>query len=63
MLLRWRDRTGTEQFSETLELEASQLKKILGPAHNMILKRMGIPSISTRDDMTRFVGSLIETGL
>ena len=57
------DRTGTEQFSETLELEASQLKKILGPAHNIILKRMGIPSISTRDDMTRFVDSLIETGL
>lgn len=57
------DRTGTEQFSETLELETSQLKKILGPAHTMILKRMGITSISTRDDMNRFVGSLIETGL
>ena len=57
------DRTGTEQFSETLELETSQLKKILGPAHTMILKRMGITSLSTRDDMNRFVGSLIETGL
>ena len=57
------DRTDTEQFSETLELEASQLKKILGPAHNMVLKRMGLTSISTRDDMTRFARSLLETGL
>jgi hypothetical protein len=52
-----------EQFHETLDLEASQLKKVLGPAHNLVLKKMGINSISTRSDMTRFACNLLNTGL
>ena len=52
-----------EQFHETLDLEASQLKKVLGAVHDLVLKKMGINSISTRSDMTRFACNLLNTGL
>jgi len=52
-----------EQFNETLPLEASQLKKVLGPAHNIMLKQMGIGAIDQREDMTRFANSLMSAGL
>ena len=53
----------SEQFHETLDLEASQLKKVLGPVHNIMLMKMGIHSISTRSDMTRFADGLLNAGL
>ena len=56
-------RGSSERFHETLELEARQLKKVLGPVHNIVLKKMGIDSISCRDDMSRFAYSLLNTGL
>ena len=56
-------RRATEQFNETLELEASQVKKVLGPAHNIMLKKMGIGAIEQREDMTRFARSLMSAGL
>ena len=56
-------RGSSEQFHETLELEASQLKKVLGPVHNIMLMKMGIHSISTRSDMTRFANGLLNAGL
>lgn len=52
-----------EQIHETLELEARQLKTVLGPAHNIILKQMGIDSISSRADMNQFAESLMSAGL
>ncbi len=52
-----------EKFNETLPLEASQLKKVLGPAHNIVLKQMGLNGIEERYDMTRFVSSLLGAGL
>ena len=56
-------RGSSEQFHETLDLEASQLKKVLGPVHNIMLMKMGIHSISTRSDMTRFADGLLNAGL
>lgn len=56
-------RGSSEQFHDTLELEASQLKKVLGPVHNIMLMKMGIHSISTRSDMTRFANGLLNAGL
>jgi hypothetical protein len=56
-------RGDSEQFHETLELEASQLKKVLGPVHNIALKKMGIGAITSRDDMTQFADKLLNAGL
>jgi hypothetical protein len=57
------ERGTEEQFNETLELEIQQVKKILGPAYKIVLKKMGIRSIQTREDMTDFAEGLLETGL
>ncbi|MBT8036920.1 MAG: M28 family peptidase [Verrucomicrobiae bacterium] len=56
-------RGDAEQFNETLPLEASQLKRVLGPAHNIVLKQMGIGAIEERKDMTRFANALLSAGL
>ena len=56
-------RGDVEQYHDTLELEASQLKKVLGPVHNIALKKMGISAITCRDDMTQFANSLMNAGL
>ena len=56
-------RESQETFTDTLEFEISQLKRILGIAYIPILKRMGIGKISTRNDMNQFAARLLDSGL
>ena len=38
-------------------------RKVLGPAHNIMLKQMGIDGIEEREDMNRFASKLMSAGL
>jgi hypothetical protein len=55
--------TGSEQFSETLDLEISRMRLAFGPAWEPISRRCGLDAVSNRRDMDRFVAALVSIGV
>lgn len=56
-------RTNKEQVCDTLALEIRHLKKVFGPLYRLVMGKLGICAIRTREDMNRFVEHLLEAGL
>jgi hypothetical protein len=56
-------RTGSEQFSDTLELERECFRSGFGPLHGLVLRRFGLKEIRSREDMDTLVNGLTGLGL
>jgi hypothetical protein len=54
---------GREQFSETLDLEISGMRRAFGTAFTPIFQGCGLEDVTTRSDVDRFVGTLTSLGL
>ena len=55
--------TGSEQFSETLNLEVSRLRLALGAWLDPLLKLCGLDAVTSRAEMDRLVVRLLTLGL
>ena len=55
--------TGSEQFSETLNLEVSRLRLALGAWLDPLLKLCGLDAVTSRAEMDRLVLTLLTLGL
>jgi hypothetical protein len=53
---------GSEQFSETLDLEISGIRRAFGSWLEPMLERCGLDALTTRPEMDRFVASLLSLG-
>jgi len=54
---------GSEQFSETLDLEVSRMRLAFGSAWNDILRFCELDAVSNRRHMDRLVATLVSLGL
>jgi hypothetical protein len=54
---------GSEQFSETLNLEVSRLRLALGVWLEPLLKLCGLDAVTSRAEMDRLVLTLLTLGL
>jgi hypothetical protein len=53
---------GSEQFSETLDLEISGMHRAFGPWLRPMLGRCGLDALTSRPDVDCFVESLLSLG-
>jgi len=56
-------RTGSEQFSDTLELERECFRESLGFLYRPLLRLVGLTEINNRKDMSSVVKGLTSMGL
>jgi hypothetical protein len=54
---------GSEQFSDTLDLEISRLRRAFGRLWEPLLERLGLEDVSRRADVDRLVGGLLRLGV
>jgi len=58
-----RPKAAVEHICDTLDLEIAHMRSSFGPVLPLLLRRAGLDTLKTREDMDRLVASILETGV